>query len=404
MWRILCNVLYVAMALAVASCKPALTCDGTHSCPSVTMEDKLKNLDNGFSGMARIDANNFLVVHDYKNFSGELRGRRLGIVNVSHNILATKFHYRDIVNLHHDRQIEGWPRVTPGDSGGVANDLESACALSGHANQFLVAESGSWNHDGGRIFRVTLDSGLKTYTVALNPEILPGLFATGINPDGVRHTDESSDENYEGIACWQQSDGNYLVLLGERGATGPDPSGNDEREFRRTEGALKWARFDPATNEFVWQAPIEVKVAPGLHKEGVRGCWRDISGLHIDASRRIWATATYDVALDDETGEDPCNNDNSRPADGRPYAVVYLLGAICEYKGDRVLSNGACAESAIYPRPVVLNSFTVNRRIDGYKIEAIAAPQGNGMSALTIASEDETDIPNEKGGSWWNRP
>ena len=398
-----CSILCVMAALALSACKPALTCDGTHSCPSVTMEDKLKNLDNGFSGMARIDANNFLVVHDYKNFPSELRRRRLGIVNVNHNFLAAKYDYRDIVNRHRDRQIEGWPRVTKSDSGGVANDLESACALSGHANQFLVAESGSWDHDGGRIFRVTLDPNLKTFTVASNPAILPGLLATGKDPDGVRHTDKSSDENYEGLACWQRSDGDYLVILGERGATGPDPSGNDGREFRRTAGALKWANFDPATNDFVWQAPIDINVAPGLHKEGEKGCWRDISGLHIDDDRKIWATAAYDAALDDTTGEAPCNNDTTRPADGRPYSVVYLLGAICEYKGDRVLSSGACRESAIYPRPVVLSSFTINRRIDGYKIEAIAAPQGNGMSALTIASEDETDIPHEKGGSWWNR-
>jgi len=370
----------------------------------MTMEKKLKNLDNGFSGMVRIDSDNYLVVHDYKNFSDDSLGRRLGIVSRDHSGLVTDYHYQNVINLSHDRKIEGWPQVVPGDSGGVASDLESVCGLRGHANQFLVAESGSWNHVGGRIFRVTLDPNLRHYAVGSDPKIVPGLYTTGKYPGEVRHTDKSSDENYEGLACWQRPDGNYIVVLGERGATGPDPSGAHGDAFRRTSGAIKWAVFDADKNMFDWQAPIEINTAPGMHHNGEKGCWRDISGLHIDADRKMWATATYDPALDDITGENPCNNDKTRPVDGRPYSVVYLLGAICERKGDRVLSNGSCLDSTVYPRPVVLSNFTVNRRIDGYKIEAIAAPQGNGMLALTLASDDETDIAEESGGSWWNRP
>ena len=373
------------------------------------MEDKLKNLDNGFSGMARIDANNFLVVHDYKNYADDLRRRRLGIVNLHHNRLTAKYDYRDIVNQNHDRQIEGWPRVTSADSGGVANDLESACALHGLANQFLIAESSTYNTGdekvGGRLFRVTVDSALRTYEVADHAEHLPGLHPeTGNYMQNVHSRfEQQSLENYEGLACWQRPDGKYIVLLGERGATMPESDGVPYETFERTEGSLQWAIFDPSNNLYAWQTPFNGINAPGMQVNGDPRCWRDISGLHIDDDRKIWATAAYDAALDDQTGADPCNSNETRPADGRPYSVVYLLGAICEYKGDRVLSNGACRESAIYPRPVVLSSFSVNRRVDGYKIEAIAAPQGNGMSALTIASEDETDIPDEKGGSWWNR-
>lgn len=280
-----------------------------------------------------------------------------------------------------------------------------------HENQFLVAESGSFNADkknldentedkvkeGGQIFRVTVTPGSLNYKVAPNPEDLPG-----ISPFTGKRTKylhprifNQSLENYEGLACWQKPDGKYIVLLGERGATSPQEKSGQYEKFGRDKGTLQWAEYDANTDTYVWKGLINDIHAEGMHSTGDRHCWRDISGLHIDKNRKIWATAAYDSALDDK--DDPCNNPDIMSVEGRAYSVVYQLGSLCEKKGDPTLPVGACTESGDYPRPVRLSNFTIDRVIDSYKVEAIAAPQGSGNSELTIASEDEG------GGSWWNR-
>ena len=396
-----------ATALAVMGCKPELTCDATHACPSINMSNFSENLGNGFSGMARIDDNNFLVVHDYKNYGSNLNRRRLGFVSVNGIGSAAQYRYQNLENVHHARQIEGWPRVKPTVShGGVANDLESACALRGFANQFLVAESGTYNDGlqgrekiGGYIFRVTLNLNSQTYEVATNTNELPGLDPNTSPSQTTKNLHlrkkQQSLENYEGLACWQMPEGNdgkYLVLLGERGATAPEPGSGPYETFERTEGAMQWAVFDPSNDPCTWQSPINGIVAPGMHSGGDPACWRDISGLYVDADRKIWATAAYDAALDDIS--DPCNK--SAPRNGKNRSVVYQLGAICLGPNDMVLANGECAGHASY-HPARLRVFTPIRKIDGYKVEAITAPQGSSSSELTIASEDEN------GGSWWNK-
>ena len=400
---------FVVLAiLAVVGCKPQLVCDDDHACPSEDMSNTSINLGNGFSGMARIDDNNFLVVHDYKNYGKYLNKRRLGFINVIGTGSAAQYRYHYLENVHHARQIEGWPRVKPivTDDGGVANDLESACALRGLTDQYLVAESGIYNDglqgrkkSGGRIFRVTLNPNSQTYEVGTNINELPGLDPNTSPGQTTRNLHlrkkQQSLENYEGLACWQIPEGDgskYLVFLGERGATASAPGSGPYEAFKRTEGTLQWAVFDSSTDKFTWQSPIDGIVAPGMHSGGDPGCWRDISGLYVDEDRKIWATAAYDAALEDKS--DPCYK--SAPRSGKNKSVVYQLGAICLGPDDTVLASGECTGHASY-HPARRKFFTPIRNINGYKVEAIAAPQGSHGSELTIASEDEN------GGSWWNK-
>lgn len=400
--KIVLETLLAVTAFSVAGCatpnlslpaNPALTCDATHSC-------SIENLSNGFSGMARIDDKNFLIVHDYKTFGSGWHGKRLGVVTVKDSSSPKLYSYRVVANAHHIKHyLEAWPRdikatsSTPAKPGRLASDLESACSLSGHPNQFLVAESSSYNKVGGQIFHVTLSSNLQTYEVAINPVSLPGLDPTNgqQTPDLHSHITNQSDEIYEGLACWQMLEGdkpNYLVLLGERGGTLPDPKNGNDPQIRHTTATLQWAEFSPSNKAFVWRVPINSIVAPGMHSSGDPGCWRDISGLYVDANRKIWATAAYDA-------EELCRK-GSEPPNGKNHSVVYQLGAICLNANDPVLANRECAGHATYPAPVRLGNFTVLHKVNGFKLEAIAAPQGRGNPDLTIASEDEG------GASWWN--
>ncbi|QUN07250.1 hypothetical protein KDN34_07450 [Shewanella yunxiaonensis] len=210
-------------------------------------------LELGFSGMAQIDANSYLVVQDKKVFE---QGDRLGILQVQ---AEGQFSYTPL-------SINDWK-----DNDGQSSDLESVCHLPGSTNEYLVAESGYWDGKFGRIFQIVLTAeGASVKHVYHVPKIVAG--GKGLHGD-----------NFEGMACIAQQD-SVLVVLGERGGS-----------KRYKNGYLRIGVLDKSAATLSWQQyaehPIEIS-APGAWLNAKKK--RTISDLYPDEQGVIWAVATED--------------------------------------------------------------------------------------------------------------
>ncbi len=127
----------------------------------------------GYSGMALIEPNRYLVVHDTK--PGENKPR-LGILS----IVESGAVYTAL-------SIADWKSPD-----GPSNDLESACSLSEHPGEFLVAESGYWEMKYGRVFHLRLSGETADVVRAYKLPLL-----ADNNP-------RSAGDNFEGLACVKQ--------------------------------------------------------------------------------------------------------------------------------------------------------------------------------------------------------
>ena len=207
----------------------------------------------GYSGLALIEPNRYLVVHDAKVYEDK---PRLGILAIQ----ASGPVYTPL-------RIVEWM-----DPDGPANDLESACALSDRPGEFLVAESGYWEKKYGRVFHVRLSGETGQVVRAYKLPLL-----ADSNP-------KKTGDNFEGLACVRHADGRYLLLLGERGGSELYPSGR-----------LRWGSLDLRSSSLEWAergtASIEV-TAPGPWPAGTKK--RDIADLYLDNEGTLWASATAD--------------------------------------------------------------------------------------------------------------
>jgi len=209
----------------------------------------------GYSGMAQIGPDDYLVVHDTKvNESGP----RLGIVRVKQD---EPLEYTPLT-------IENW--VHPQ---GPANDLESACALPGRPGELLIAESSYQKGLYGRIFHLDI-RGTTVRVLSVLP--LPRL----------SDSDKDSErDNYEGLACAARNDGKILLILGERGGSSRYPN-----------GVLRWGVFDPNHGVVDWPAAGKagrMVIAPGPWT--TRQSKRDITDLYLDGQGNLWAAASEDA-------------------------------------------------------------------------------------------------------------
>ncbi|MDN5370741.1 MAG: hypothetical protein PWP74_2049 [Shewanella sp.] len=205
----------------------------------------------GFSGMAQMDANSYLVVQDKKV---DEPGSRLGVLQVK----------PDGVLNYTPLTISDWK-----DQDGQSSDLESVCHLPGQTNEYLLAESGYWDGKFGRIFQVAVSGDVAIVKQVYHvPKIVAG--GKGIHGD-----------NFEGMACIAQGD-SVLVVLGERG-------GN--KRYKR--GYLRLGVLDTAAGQLSWQQyadhPVEI-TAPKTDANKKR----TISDLYLDKQGVIWAVATED--------------------------------------------------------------------------------------------------------------
>lgn len=339
---------------------------------------RYKSAYRGISGSAKLNAESQLVVHDLHTGPNQIHVNRVGIIRASADGGYTYYP----VSI----EMSAWHR-----SGKVSDDVESACRLSD--NEVLVAESGRtdkrFNSEItrqpwlGRIFhlRLKLNEKSATATVFDIPNLrLPDVSKPEFeNPDSTTDDFPHSKENFEGMACVQINpgtgeDAKYLVIVGERGGKGS------------VTGSLHWGEYDTgqprSERKIKWTTSADTQgiVAPGkgLFNDPE---WRDISGLHIDANHRLFATAAYDSG-----------------SDTPPYqGVLYQLGVVCVDQSDQHGEAARCDYTSP-ARPVVLGTFSILRASNYHKFESVAAPGGDlpANGKLSIGAEDEDD-----GGVWW---
>ncbi len=281
------------------------------------------------SGMDKIDEGAYLAVYDLKGFE---EGNRLSVIEVDP---ASGIKAQPVL-------INNWKHED-----GAGSDLESVCRLPDRENEFLIAESGKWDGEYGRLFHLKLVNATSSYYAEILGVIeLPEFDAKG--PD-----DPAGDE-IEGLACFSTLNSELVVLFGERG-------GSDTY----TDGLIRWALADLSKYELKWTTVGKTGVtvnAPDIWKTGDLN--RDISGLHIDEDQNIWAVASEELG------------------DNGPFnSIVYQIGNV---QADLI-------------EPVIFSdSLEVYKAISGFKAEAISGgTESIPGSRFTIGTEDE-----QLGGSW----
>lgn len=212
------------------------------------------------------------------------------------------------------------------------NDLEGVCKLP--SGEFLAAESGVREGQFGRIFRLAVagDQG-EVKAVYQGAKVLES-------------TKEGKGDDYEGLLCIPGAGARVLLIQGERGGSKPYPN-----------SVLRWGWLDLAAGTLTY-SPEGLE---GIVVKPVRKLWpdteqRDIADLYAAEDGVVWAAAGTDGG------------------DSGPFrSFVYRLGKL------QLEQNPPIALEKD-PQPI----FT----IDGFKVEALAAPWSkNGF--LAIGTEDE---------------
>ncbi len=245
-----CRILFLALLLPLWL--PMYGCSTMQPAADVTSQQPAA----GISGMAQIDGNSWLVVHDALSFEN---GPRMSIITLS----------ADSAPVFHPVTVDSWP-----DADGRASDLEALCPVPSRPGEYLMAESGTWQGKNGRIFHLRLDASTKQAAIL-------GVMKLPVLADNKPH---QVGDQYEGLACIRGIDGRLLLLLGERGGSQKFP-----------EGVIRWAIIDIERHElhFTGKGLEGVKVnAPGKWKNRLAN--RDISDMYISPEGKIWLSAAED--------------------------------------------------------------------------------------------------------------
>jgi hypothetical protein len=225
----------------------------------------------GISGMANLNKNQFLVVHDYK--SNEV-GSRIGVLTFNKH---SPMDYEKI-------NISQWsPNTAP-------SDLESACKIPNKNLEYLIAESGA-GKDKSRIFHISLQQnvdGLWAATYISSFEFL-----------------KDTSANFEGLACIEKAEQEYYILLGERG---------EGIKKQMGKGKILWAIVNLGVESEITQEPFKTQEFsvpnPPMNKKQYKD-FKNISDLHIAKDNTIWISSAYDPG-------------NSGPF----YSGIYQLGIV----------------------------------------------------------------------------
>lgn len=274
--------------------------------------------------MEQIGDHSYLVVYDQKRNPEKAR---LGLITVTPSSLNVS-----------PIEVDVW------DKEGIANDLESICAIPKRQNEYLLAESGNWQGKFGRIFHVKVDT-LNLKATVLGSVKIPMLFRNDMTIVG---------DQYEAIICLPYDKGRRIVMLGERGGSENNPN-----------GVVRWGLLHledhslRMSGEGLEGIPV---TAPGnwVHKESKR----DITDFHLDAKGVIWASASED------------------PGDTGPfYSVIYKLGQLHLENKERPFT--------------IYKAINSGKAVNGFKIEALSGPSKGISASHTFGSEDEI-----YGGVW----
>lgn len=312
-------LLMPAIIFQMSSCK-------TSQSIAYTTDQKIDplKLGGGSSGMEKLQNQSYVVVYDIKNFK---EGTRVAIINVTDEAIQAS-----------PIRISGW-----GDEG-KSSDLESICKIPGTTDEYLIAESGNWKGNLGRIFHIKID------TTQQSASIL------GITKLPFKHmnTPEVVGDQYESILCLPYNETERILILGERGGSEINPR-----------GTIKWGIYNLSTYQLKFSDAgmkgITVN-APGNWTDEKNK--RDITDLHMDAEGEIWAAASED------TGDV-----------GPFYSVIYKLGQVNTSNKEQPLTIYSDSPKWV--------------SIPGFKIEALSGPSKHIQSTLSFGTEDEI-----YGGVW----
>ena len=245
-----CRILFLALLLPLWL--PMYGCSTMQPAADVTLQPP----GAGISGMAQIDGNSWLVVHDALSFEN---GPRMSIITLS----------ADAAPVLHPVTVDSWQ-----DADGRASDLEALCPVPSRPGEYLMAESGTWQGKNGRLFHLRLDASTKQ-------AIILGVMKLPVLADNKPH---QVGDQYEGLACSKGTDGRLLLLLGERGGSQRFP-----------DGVIRWGVLDLDRHElqFTGKGLEGVKInAPGKWKNRLTN--RDISDMYISPEGIIWLSAAED--------------------------------------------------------------------------------------------------------------
>jgi hypothetical protein len=297
------------------------------------------------SGMVMLDAQSYLAIDDKKI---ERRGDRLTIVHVTEQGLRPQ-----------SVPVMNWP------NGQAANDLESICALPERTGEYLIAESGSWQGEFGRLLHIkmgnTSASVLASYQLPIKYDNSP----------------EQTGDQFEGMVCLNKGPNRYLIVLGERGD-------GTRIDHPTAAASLVVGDFDVAAAAIDWQANRLLVNAPAAPFDL---SWRGIADLYLEANT-LWAVAVraggeegpfqsiiYPVALIQQPGASQNVGQSTESTSTQPTA-----------------QNADQASASIR----LLGSQNPKWQLDGIKVEALAAPTSRHPgSHMVIASDDE-----QFGGIW----
>jgi hypothetical protein len=265
----------------------------------------------GISAMLQVEPNKYLVVQDKKISKA---GDRLGLLHIKENSAPV---YQPVYTAN-------WP------DNQAANDLEAACAISGRPNEYLLAESGTWHGEFGRLIHIRL---MANYATVLAHYPMP------VEND---NTEQQVGDNFEGLVCVNSAPNRYLLVLAERGGDGKV-------------GTLQTGELDLAAAEVRWHADKTPVNAPKMRLAPDNQ--RDIADLYLQ-DQTLWAVAVQ------ESGE------------FGPFAsVIYPVATLDITK----------------PLPLqILAAPLAHWILDGEKVEALAsAPPLAPAAAIAVGTENE---------------
>lgn len=273
----------------------------------------------GHSGMEQIDRDSYLVVQDKKFYED---GARLGMLKIRKGKSPT---YSPVA-------VGDWKHED-----GRASDLESVCSLPGKDSEYLLAESGYWDGDFGRIFHVKHRGATAEVLHVYHLPKIKGNSKDG--PDG---------DNFEGMACIRDGD-TFFVVIGERG--GSDAYRN---------GVLRIGVLDYGKSSLSWDTYSHMAIdiaAPG--NWDCSRARRSICDLHLDQGGVLWAVATED-----------------KSDDGPFRSVIYKAATVSIQNSD----------ISVIPIAKKQASWV----IEGFKVESLSGPTSVVKgSFMSFATEDE---------------
>jgi hypothetical protein len=276
----------------------------------------------GSSGMAQISDNQYLTIYDLKRFE---KGPRMGMITVTGESFVVE-----------PMEVIGWGET------GISSDLESICAVPGTKLHFLMAESGAWQENTGRIFHGSLDTSNCTVTILGHfniPEIHPNDF--GVVGD-----------QYEAMLCLPYEQEKVLVILGERGGSEVNP-----------QGIIRWGVADLQTYELIIEGAGLKGISINAPGEWTQETHRLITDFYVDNKGFLWTAGCEDVG------------------DLGPFcSVIYKVGVLNSNPDLPIDTSIDCLTYKV---------------VDGLKIEAIAGAPAGIMATHSFGSEDEI-----YGGVW----